>query len=117
MLSAAVLVVIAGMWYVVVPPKMYLHLQALVHKKIRKKLNFVVIKKKLKPPSTKKKLLINKADTSGKRQSKENGKSFAKSKVTKTIKRKKIDVLNHTIEDESTSESTPKAKGNCVILL
>ena len=74
-------------------------------------------KKKLKPPSTKKKLLINKADTSGKRQSKENGKSFAKSKVTKTNKRKKIDVLNHTIEDESTSESTPKTKGNCVILL
>ena len=73
-------------------------------------------KKKLKPSSPKKKLLINNADTNGKRQTKENGKGSAKSKVTKANKSKKIEPSNHTIEDESTSESTPKTKGNCVLI-
>merc|ERR1712083_1210296 len=61
-------------------------------------------KKKLKPSSPKKKLPINNADTNGKRQTKENGKSSSKSKLTKDNKSKKIEPLNHTIEDESTSE-------------
>ena len=73
--------------------------------------NSLKSKKKLKPSSPQKKLLTNNADTNGNRQTKENGKGAAKSKVTKTNKSKNIEPSNHEIEDESTSESTPKTKG------